>query len=49
MFGDSRVIVDALLNKDKLKSIDFGTVVDEPLSHESPQTYFGKVSKVPRR
>jgi len=28
MFGDSRVIVDALLNKDKLKSIDFGTVVD---------------------
>ena len=29
MFGDSpRIIVDALLGKDKLKSIDFGTVVD---------------------
>ena len=28
MFGNSRQIVDALLPNDKLKSIDFGTVVD---------------------
>ena len=28
MFGATRVIVDALIKGDKLKSIDFGTVVD---------------------